>query len=56
MGRKIKNLPEFITPAGNDYDPIDYLTKTTPQRVINYDTNRTNFSKSITGEVGPGDY
>lgn len=56
MGRKLKDLPEFITPAGSDYTPIEYLTKPAPQRVINYDTNRVDFSKSITGVVGPGDY
>lgn len=56
MGRKLKEQQQFITPAGNDYKPNDVLTKPNPQRVINYDTMRSDFSKSITGNVGPGDY
>ena len=56
MGRKLKELTEFITPAGSDYNPVDLLTKPTAQRVINYHTMRVDFSRSITGKVGPGDY
>jgi hypothetical protein len=56
MGRKLKNLPEYVTPAGSDYNPSDHLTKSAAQKVINYHTNRVDFSKSITGIVGPGDY
>lgn len=56
MGRKLKKIPDFVTPAGSNYEPVDLLTKPNPQRVINFDANRTDFSKSITGNVGPGDY
>lgn len=49
MGRKLKEPTQFITPAGSNYEPIDYLTKPNAQRVINYATNRCDFSKSITG-------
>lgn len=35
MGRKLKKLSEDITPAASNYNPIDYLTKPTSQRVIN---------------------
>jgi hypothetical protein len=56
MGRKLKDLTEFVTPAGSNYDPVDLLTKPNPQRVINYHTDRVDFSRSITGKVGPGDY
>lgn len=56
MGRKLKDLQKFITPGADEYYPTDDLTKPAAQRVINYETNRTNFSKSITGQIGPGDY
>lgn len=56
MGHKLKKLTQDITPAGSNYNPVIYLTKPAAQRVINYATNRSDFSKSITGNVGPGDY
>ena len=56
MGRKIKDLPQFITPGADEYQPKEDLTRPSPQRVINYRTNRTDFSKSITGPIGPGGY
>ena len=56
MGKKIKDLTQFITPGADNYNPTDDLTKATPQRVINYKTDRTDFSKSVTGQIGPGVY
>lgn len=56
MGHKLKKFTEFVTPAGSNYNPVDHLTKPLAQRVINYHTSRVDFSKSITGNVGPGDY
>ena len=56
MGRKIKDLPQFITPGADEYQPKEDLTRPNPQRVINYNTNRTDFSKSVTGNIGPGVY
>lgn len=56
MGRKIKDIPDFVTPAADNYDPNEVLTKPNPQRTINYQTKRTDFSKSITGAIGPGVY
>ena len=56
MGKKIKDLPQFITPGADNYEPKEDLTRPTPQRTINYQTNRTDFSKSITGAIGPGVY
>ena len=56
MGKKIKDLSKFISPGADNYEPTDSLTKPTPQRTINYRKDRTDFSKSITGNVGPGDY
>ena len=57
MGLKLKKMTEFVGPAPDNYTPSDSLTKPQPQRSINYDANRTDFSKSITGKrVGPGVY
>ena len=57
MGLKLKKLTEFVGPAPDNYTPRDSLTKPQAQRPINYDANRTDFSKSITGKrVGPGVY
>lgn len=57
MGLKLKKLSEFINPAPSAYNPKEDLTKPTPQRPINLYSDRTDFSKSITGfKVGPGVY
>ena len=56
MGKKIKDLTQFITPGADNYQPKENLTKPSAQRTINYYTNRTDFSKSITGPIGPGVY
>ena len=56
MGKKIKNLPEFKTPGANYYNPNYKYNKHLAQRTINYSTKRTDFSRSGTGNVGPGDY
>ena len=56
MGRKLRKLSEFIPPGADHYAPNYAFNKHTPQRTINYQTNRCNFSKSVTGNVGPGVY
>lgn len=57
MAKKLQKLTEFENPAPSAYDPKDSLTKPQPQRPINFDSDRTDFSKSITGKnVGPGVY
>lgn len=56
MGHKLKKPVQDITPAGSNYSPMFYVTRPTAQRVINYATNRSDFSKSITRHVGPGEY
>lgn len=45
-----------MTPAANDYNPIDNLTKPNSQKAISYQTQRVDFSKSVTGSIGPGKY
>lgn len=56
MGKKIKDLTKFVTPGADNYRPKDDLTKPNAQRTVSYYTNRTDFSKSITGKIGPGVY
>ena len=57
MAFKLKKLADFVNPSPSDYDPNTTFTKPTSQRVINYDSNRADFSKSITGaRIGPGLY
>lgn len=56
MSLKLKKLTEFVNPAPSAYDPKEILTKPTSQRPINYHSDRVDFSKSITGRVGPGVY
>lgn len=57
MALKLKKLTEFANPAPCAYDPKEDLTKPTSQRPINYYSDRTDFSKSITGVgIGPGVY
>ena len=57
MGLKLKKLTQFVGPAPDNYTPSHELTKPQYQRPINYDADRTDFSKSITGKrVGPGVY
>ena len=54
---KLKKLTEDVYPAPSAYQPSEHLTRSTPQRTVNYYSNRTDFSKSITGKrVGPGVY
>jgi len=53
----LKKLTEFVNPAPSAYEPKEELTKNSPQRPINLNSDRTDFSKSITGtKVGPGVY
>ena len=56
MGLKLKKLTEFINPAPSAYDPKEGLTKPRSQYPINSYSVRTDFSKSVTGRVGPGVY
>ena len=60
MGKKLQK-PEFFegpaTPAPSKYKPTENLTRYTTQRPINMYANRSDFSKSVTGQkVGPGSY
>lgn len=45
-----------MTPGADHYFPNDAFNRTTPQRTISYQTNRTDFSRSVTKRIGPGDY
>jgi hypothetical protein len=57
MASKLKEMSRFESPSPSAYDPKSTLTKPQPQRPINYDSQRTDFSRSITGKnVGPGVY
>lgn len=57
MAIKLKKMTEFVNPAPTSYEPKDILTKPVSQRPINYNSDRIDFSKSITGgKVGPGKY
>lgn len=57
MGLKLKKLTQFVNPAPSHYSPSEILTKPQSQRPIHLDSDRTDFSKSITGRnVGPGNY
>jgi hypothetical protein len=58
MGLKLKSQPpKFITPGANNYLPNDSFVKTNSPRPINLNSNRADFSKSVTGVlVGPGNY
>ena len=57
MAIKLKKMTDFVNPSPSAYQPKEDLTKPLPQRAINYRSDRTDFSKSITGRsVGPGVY
>lgn len=56
MALKLKKLPEYINPAPSAYNPKDDLTKPTYKRPINCYSDRTDFSKSITANLGVGAY
>jgi hypothetical protein len=57
MGKKLKKEDEQNTPGSNYYNPNADVVKYSPQRPINFQSNRVDFSKSITGKrVGPGSY
>jgi hypothetical protein len=57
MGWKLKSHNQFITPAANNYDPKEALTKINPQKAIVLNSQRVDFSKNATGkQVGPGLY
>lgn len=56
MALKLKKLTEFVNPAPSAYSPKENLTRPTSQRPINLNSDRADFSKSITGKVGPGIY
>lgn len=57
MGKKIKELTQFVTPSSFNYNPKEDLTRYSPKRVVNCYSDRMDFSKSVTGpKVGPGLY
>lgn len=56
MGWKLKKFAPDITPAGNDYEPNTSLTERRASDCLNFYANRTNFSRSITKHIGPGEY
>lgn len=49
MGKKLKQDVKFITPAADHYEPKITLLKKSSPSVINYYSNRVDFSKSLTG-------
>lgn len=56
MGKKIKDIEKLAVPGTGQYDPKYSLAKPNSQRTISYKAYRTDFSKSMTGRVGPGEY
>jgi hypothetical protein len=57
MGHKLKKVTEDVNPPPSAYSPSHELTKPQSQRPINFESDRTDFSKSVTGKhVGPGIY
>lgn len=57
MGKKLKQDVKFITPGADHYQPKISFSKQSSPRVINFYSNRVDFSKSLTGEkIGPGSY
>ncbi len=57
MGKKLKEDGKFVTPGADHYEPkSDFLKQASP-RIVNFYSNRVDFSKSLTGEkIGPGSY
>jgi hypothetical protein len=56
MGKKIKDMEKFITPSSFSYHPLIDKVKPNSTKIINYESNRFDFSKSSTGIIGPGKY
>lgn len=56
MGRKTANASNTQTPGIGQYDPNFNAIKPKYQRVVSFDSNREDFSKSTTGQIGPGYY
>ena len=57
MGKKFKVDVKFVTPGADQYQPKEDFTRQSSPRVINFYSNRVDFSKSLTGQkVGPGSY
>jgi hypothetical protein len=57
IGKKLKQDMKFITPGADQYQPKEDFTRQSSPRVINFYSNRVDFSKSLTGQkIGPGSY
>lgn len=57
MGKKLKEMAKFVSPGADHYEPKSDYPKQVSPRIINFYSNRVDFSKSLTGEkIGPGSY
>jgi len=56
MGWKVKKLTQDITPSAHDYQPNISLTERRTTDALNLYSNRMDFSRSITKQIGPGEY
>lgn len=56
MGIRHKKIKQFINPSPSNYDPKQTLIRSRSKSPINFNSERYDFSKSITGIIGPGDY
>ena len=57
MAAKFKKEEPVESPSPSAYEPNSSVIKPQPQRPINYYSQRTDFTKSMTGrKIGPGAY
>lgn len=50
-------MAKFVSPGADHYEPKTDYSKQVSPRIINFYSNRVDFSKSLTGEkIGPGSY
>lgn len=56
MGWKLLRLVKNITPSVHDYCPNTALTERKERESLTLIANRTDFSRSMTGRIGPGAY
>ena len=54
MSKKLKGATEFVGPSPQDYNPKEMLGQTRHSLVMY--SNRADFSKSDTKDIGPGQY
>jgi len=56
MGWKLKKLTQDITPSPHDYELNLSLTERRTSDCLNLYSNRMDFSRSVTKDIGPGQY